>query len=300
MYTVEQRMINEVILPKALLSDKESESPISIYKHTSHQNSLRNKILLQQNLISLVINGQKIIYYGGKVIEINNDQFIILSAGNCLMTEKISNTKEYGSIILLFDNDTWINFFVKYAALIAKKKWKGGIMDEPFLILDKDPFINNFISNLDFLLQHNIPCSPDMKQLKFEEIMLYLLEKYPKVILSFEPSRQIKHSDYEIKRTVELNITNNLTLEELAFLCNTSSSTFKRRFVKLYNAQPNQYFLHRRMELAATLLIQHRKNPSEIFYEVGYKNLSSFSQSFKLVYGVSPKQYQQRHLIVYQ
>ena len=294
-------MDNEVIiLPKVFLSDNEPESPIYIHKHVSHQNSLRSKILLQQNLISLLMNGEKILDYGGKTIEINSDQFVILAAGNCLMTEKISNTKEYSALLILFDNNTLINFFVKYAALISKKKWKGEVMEEPFVVLDKDPFISSFISNLDFLLQNNIPASAEMKQLKFEELMLYLLEKYPKIILSFETSRQIEHSDYEIQRAVELNITNNLTLEELAFLCNTSSSTFKRRFVKLYNAQPNQYFLQRRMELAATLLLQHKENPSEVFYKVGYKNLSSFSQSFKLVYGVSPKQYQQQHLAAYQ
>ncbi|WP_460908907.1 helix-turn-helix domain-containing protein [Spirosoma areae] len=31
---------------------------------------------------------------------------------------------------------------------------------------------------------------------------------------------------------------------------------------------------------------------SDVYYQVGYENLSSFIQSFKHAYGVTPKQYQ--------
>ncbi|WP_374755933.1 helix-turn-helix domain-containing protein [Emticicia agri] len=85
---------------------------------------------------------------------------------------------------------------------------------------------------------------------------------------------------------------NNLTLEELAFLCNTSLSTFKRRFMKLYGMPPNKWILQRRMEKAAHLLKNYHIRTSEVFYQVGYENHSSFSQSFKHTFGKTPKEYQ--------
>jgi AraC-like DNA-binding protein len=93
-----------------------------------------------------------------------------------------------------------------------------------------------------------------------------------------------------------LNLKKNLKLEELAFLCNVSASTFKRKFVKLYNETPARYFLRKKMEMAKVLLLENA-NPIEVYYQVGYESHSSFSQSFKQMYGLSPKDFKQQYLI---
>ena len=41
----------------------------------------------------------------------------------------------------------------------------------------------------------------------------------------------------------------------------------------------------------AGLLLRQNKKPSEIYYELEYENLSSFSNEFKKFFGVSPKNY---------
>lgn len=67
---------------------------------------------------------------------------------------------------------------------------------------------------------------------------------------------------------------------------------FKRRFANLYGISPGRWLLERRMEKAAALLRQADRQVSELSDELGYENLSSFIQSFKQFYGVTPKQYQ--------
>ena len=74
--------------------------------------------------------------------------------------------------------------------------------------------------------------STSMKQIKFEELMLYLLEKYPEEILSFISPIKVDFNDVDLRKIIETNITSNLSLSDLAFLCNISLSTFKRRFIK--------------------------------------------------------------------
>jgi AraC-like DNA-binding protein len=44
-------------------------------------------------------------------------------------------------------------------------------------------------------------------------------------------------------------------------------------------------------------MLLRKENPGEVSYKVGYENPSSFSESFKQVFGISPKQYQQQNLI---
>jgi AraC-like DNA-binding protein len=92
-------------------------------------------------------------------------------------------------------------------------------------------------------------------------------------------------------QTVETNWMSKLSLKELAFLCNMSVSTFKREFQKHYAESPMKWFQNKRLEYAHQLLYKEQKSSSEIYLEVGYENLSSFIQAYKLKYGITPKQH---------
>ncbi len=272
-------------------------SPYSVFDYVSAKQAPRNKIFLSQNLVSLLEQGEKVVYYANNKTTITNNQFAILSSGNCLMTEKLPVNNSYRSIMLFFDNSALSKFFVKYDSIINKTSSKHDKKKKPFVVFEKDEFIKTYIASLKLIQSKPASFSDKIIELKFEELMLHLLEKYPNEILSFQTKNQEEYSGFEIRKAVELNITNNLTLEELAFLCHTSISTFKRKFIKLYNETPSQYFLQQKMKIAKSLLLQN-ESPSEVFYKVGYENHSSFSQSFKQVYGISPKKFQQQNLTV--
>jgi AraC-like DNA-binding protein len=71
-----------------------------------------------------------------------------------------------------------------------------------------------------------------------------------------------------------------------------SLSTFKRKFTAVFNDSPTSWIRQKRMEHAAFLLKYNKERVSDIYLRLGYENHSSFSQSFKSVFGVSPKEYQ--------
>jgi AraC family transcriptional regulator, exoenzyme S synthesis regulatory protein ExsA len=273
---------------------KEKVEDLFIYNYIAEKQVGRNKIFLQHNLITLLEQGEKVVHYANSATVVKDTQFALLSAGNCLMTEKLPVNNSYRSTMLFFDNTELTNFFVKYASVIDQITTKPAKSDKPFIVFEKDAFIRNYIASLKFV-QPKTPFADKRVELKFEELMLYLVETYPAEMLSFQTRSREEYSDLEIRKAVEQNITSNLTLEELAFLCSTSVSTFKRRFQKIYHAAPRQYFLQRKMEIATTLLLQN-ENPGEVFHQVGFESHSSFSQSFKQVYGISPKQFQQQKM----
>lgn len=267
----------------------------STYEYVSYQETSRNKIFLPQNFISFLEQGEKVVHYANHKITITNSQFAILSSGNCLMTEKLPVDNEYRSTMLFFDNNALNSFFVKYAFMINEILPKMKIDAKPCVVLEKDIYISNLICSLKLIKSKPAMISVKMLALKFEELMLHLLEIYPDAILSFHTKHSKEHADFEIRKAVEMNMINNLSMQELAFLCHTSPSTFKRKFIKIYNLSPSQYFLQRRIGLAKSLLLQN-ENPGEVYYKVGYENHSSFSKSFKRVEGISPKQFQKRYL----
>jgi AraC-like DNA-binding protein len=270
---------------------------LDTYTYYSDKKARRNQIFLPQNLVSFLEEGEKIVHYAEHKKTITKTHFAILSAGNCLMTEKLPVDNSYRSTMLFFDNAALNEFFIKYGSMVNKISSRTIKTNRPLLVFEKDDFIQNYIDSLKIIQSKPLDFSQKLLQLKFEELMLHLLEKYPDEMLSFQAEKQEEYGDFKIRKAVELNITNNLTLQELAFLCNTSISTFKRKFIKLYNTTPSQFFLRQRLKMAQTLLV-HNKNPSEVYYKVGYESHSSFSQAFKQAFGITPKQFQQQNLDV--
>lgn len=265
----------------------------TVLHYRSDKPAQRTKIVLPQILITFPEQGEKVVHYANQTTVIKNTQFALLASGNCLMTEKRPIDQSYSSTMLFFDNALLTQFFIKYASIIDRIVAIPVQNPKPFIVFEKDPFIQHYLTSFQLLQSKSEPFSEKIAALKLEELLLHLLEKYPQEMVAFQSVNQLEYSDFEIRMAVEQNLTSNLTLEELAFLCHTSVSTFKRKFRKLYHLPPGQYFLQRRMEIAASLLLQN-ENPGEIYYKVGYENHSSFSQSFKQIYGTSPSQYQQQ------
>ena len=133
--------------------------------------------------------------------------------------------------------------------------------------------------------------SAEMKRLKLWELLLYLPENHSQAFLAFL-NREIKmRNETAIRKVAETNITENLRIEEMAFLCHVSPSTFKRQFRKIYQTSPASWFNKQKMKLAAQLLTEHKERPGDIWFKLGYETHTSFTKSFKKYFGVSPKTY---------
>ncbi|QNK61657.1 helix-turn-helix transcriptional regulator [Pedobacter sp. PAMC26386] len=281
------------ILPADLhsIDSQNVVDPVSIMRYSSAVGSFNSRIKLRQNLFSFLLEGQKSVQYAETKVKINPNQFLLLSSGNCLMSEKIAAADgRYRSILFFFDNRLLADFFIRHAQSLRPLTKKNN--DEPFLMFVKDAFLINFIDSLGLMLDSCQPLSAEIQKVKLEELLLYLTEHYPERIQRLRNFSNEANDDLLIREAITANIYNAVTVEELAFLCYMSLSTFKRRFAKLHGTSPNKWLLEKRMEKAALMLKQGECKASEIFFKLGYENLSSFIQSFKQVHGVTPKQYQ--------
>jgi len=147
------------------------------------------------------------------------------------------------------------------------------------------------------MLESSTCLSPEFRQLKLEELLLYLLDQDASKFRSL----QIVARDAEelsMRKAVESNIGNVVTIEELAFLCHMSSSTFKRRFGRIYNTSPQKWLLSQKLQLAAELLSQPAEKLSDVYLKIGYENHSSFSQAFKQAYGLTPSEFHEQRMVV--
>lgn len=277
-----------VKIPDIFLEEDEVDTSqeIILYNYQSSVNQIKNKVSLSCNLFSFVIQGIKEVSNTNKQSQITASEFLVLKTGNCLMTEHISKNNKYNSLLLFFENKILSDFITKY-----KLKKTGTVTDSGFLTLNVDAFVSNYVHSLILLSQNEKVISKDLLYIKFEELMMYLLDCYGDQILNFFINNTLRNQDIHFKQIVETNISKRLTIDELAFLCNMSISTFKRRFQEFYDISPSKWFQNKRLENAKYLLDTMNYDPSEVYHKAGFENLSSFTQAFKKAYNITPKKY---------
>ncbi len=274
-----------VILPDEL--DLKTSMSIAVYDYESTTELSKQQVLLNKNTFTFLQEGSKEVYFNDASHAIDNSKFLLMKSGNCLMTEKLSNASAYyRSILFFFSNE-------KVLDLMSKFDFKKPKLNELYstYCFDYDMFIRRFVESLLDISKLSKTAQIGLLNTKFEEIMLYLIElKGTNFLYSMVNDKSDQNQKF--LQTIDSNKLNKLTIKELSFLCNMSVSTFKREFEKYFESSPSKWFQDKRLEHAAFLLKKKAKRPSDIFYEIGYENLSNFIQAFKMKFGVTPKQYQ--------
>ena len=86
-----------------------------------------------------------------------------------------------------------------------------------------------------------------------------------------------------------------LSVKQLSALAFVSPDHLTRVFKKKYGKSIPDMILERRMALAGELLKEGTMSIAAVSGSVGYSNYSYFSEQFKKVYGMTPRDYQKNH-----
>jgi len=273
-------------LPGNLVSNEKADLQVVYYDLDKLMN--RSKVVLEQYVISFLLEGHKEVNFADSTIQIDNSKALIVTQGNCLVTEKDRGSHNYRSILLFFSREKLTEFLLKKGLLSDQtRKFQTAC---PYFSFEQDDFIKVFIHSLSLHASLDKNLSKKLLEIKFEEIFTYLADIYGERFLSFLQFSLKQDRDLSFQNTIEANKYANLSVEELAFLCNMSVSTFKRQFVKCFKDTPGNWLKQKRLEKARTLLQTGKATPSEIFSSTGYKNLSHFSTAFKNRFGKSPRE----------
>ena len=275
----------------ALTGESIAGNSIIIPPFTATKNTLKEKTVLDRNAISLVLNGEKTMCFTEKTVHANDREIHILSAGHCIASVDISTQKEFRSILIFFEDQELADFCRVNAATIEKAAMVHRSTPSAYVAFQKDAFIEHYIDSIRLMLRSGMEPSLPMKRIKLQELLLYLLENHSREFLAFESRRPVSSAELTIRKVVEANLLTNLTVDEMAFLCHLSVSTFKRQFKNIYSQSPNSWILGQKMLLAARMLTQQKEKPAEIWFRLGFETHSGFTKSFKKHFGVAPKDY---------
>jgi AraC family transcriptional regulator len=101
----------------------------------------------------------------------------------------------------------------------------------------------------------------------------------------------------QLERVIEymkVNLTQDLSILDLATLISMSESHFSRSFKQSVGIAPHQYLMQQRVERAKQLLERQVGSISDIALDCGFANQTHLTKIFRKMTGVTPKAYQKR------
>ncbi len=244
----------------------------------------RIKLNFQQNVLIVLGKGDTIVHTDREYKEVGEENVLLISEGTTILSENLAIDLEYRSVLIFFSDDLLLRLITNLNSRILSNPSK--IND--VVPIPKDEYIDHFEKSI-YLLREEMEGDSVFAQNKCQELLIYLI-KHKANLIAPVVKDILNSRNNSIRDTILKHESSDLTIEELAFLCNMSLSTFKRKFAEMYDTTPKKFFIRRKMERAVYMLKQ-QKLPSEIYYNLGYENLSSFSVEFKKHFGVSPKHF---------
>ncbi|MDY8137895.1 AraC family transcriptional regulator [Aquimarina sp. 2201CG5-10] len=271
-------------IPELYIHDLKSKPELFVYDFRMTEDAIKTKVNLSMHMFSFLQTGKKQVHFAETSVLVDSDQSLLIKKGNCLWSELLDKEDIYYCKLFFFSEKRLKEFLSKYV------KRKEQPQETPsYFTIGNDSYLTSYLNSLSKIASAPPAFMDNLLSVKFEELLVYLLNKYKTVFENYLLSL-ITQEGSSFKKSIEQNVYSTLTLEEIAFLCNMSLSTFKRHFIKEYNVSPGKWLRDKRLLKAKELLEEGNLKSSDIYLDLGYNNLSNFSSAFKTRFGVNPSE----------
>lgn len=244
----------------------------------AHENREHTLIYLCSGELEIEERGKKTILHQGNCAFLRRDNRMWLN-------KHVAEGKPYHSIVLKFSRIFLREFYQTLNRQQLPTASKREKMSLRLLPKNRPDIRSLFESVIPYFDTGEKPSEEIMKLKMIEGVYILLntdLNLYASLFDFVEPWK-IDILDY-----LNENYTFDLSMEEIASYTGRSLATFKRDFAKISELTPQKWLIKRRLEAAHDLIHFGKKKVSEVCFDVGFKNLSHFSRTYKQVYGVAP------------
>jgi AraC-like DNA-binding protein len=241
--------------------------------------------MVRDHFLVYVYSGEYVLEEGKKKTVVRPGECVFLRRDNRVeMTKQPKNGEPFMGIFICYKRDFLrkvLQKFEKRDLSIETTKHKQSVIKLP-----ETPDIKGLFLSITPYFDSSIKPSDDIMCLKMLEGVHSLLnidERFYATLFDFTEPWKIDIIDF-----LDENYMYELSIDEIASFTGRSLSTFKRDFKKISELSPEKWIIQRRLEAAYEKLQEVGKSVSDVYIEVGFKNLSHFSSAFKKQYGVTP------------
>lgn len=249
------------------------------------QNDCSYTDMIRNHTLTYVYQGEIEIDNGGEKQLVRKNECVFIRRDHRIRMLKRSRGQEhYKGISLTFHRNFLREFYNKLS--------RNDIPRDPprrdigLTRLEARPDIISLFESLTPYFDSDMVPSSQIIELKRIEGVYTLLNTDPAffpVLFDFTEPWKI-----DIMEFLEENYMCDLSIEDIAAFTGRSLATFKRDFAKISDLPPQKWIIRRRLEAAYDKMQHENKKASDIYTEVGFKDISHFYHAFKRQYGFSP------------
>jgi AraC family transcriptional regulator, exoenzyme S synthesis regulatory protein ExsA len=240
----------------------------------------KSDIMFDQHMLVWFISGEtKIVQTDATYFFKNGDIFLIPKNQLATIINYPKDGQPHKTVTMHLTTKRLRDF---YANLDVKPK---AVASQKIHCFSNHPLLESCLTSLiPYFEMKDLPGNiADLKITEAISILRTIDKEIDDVLTNFEEPGKIDLTSY-----MEKNFMFNMPLEKFGYLTGRSLTTFKRDFKKAFNITPQRWLTQKRLELAHYQLTEKKIKPVEVYYEVGFENLSHFSHAFKKHFGYSP------------
>ena len=236
--------------------------------------------------IFFITNGQGVFQIGDELVSVKESDLIIINP-NCSHTEKSTNLSNPLEYIVFGINNLAI-------ASSSNNLEDGNDILNSYKIINFKTKKNELLYYLNTLMREleekNVNYELACKSI-LTLFLIYVMRNTSSDIFITENLEKVNVECMKIKNYIDSHYSENITLDFLSNLTYVNKFHLVHLFTKEMNISPINYLINKRIDESKNLLSTTNYSIRDISSIVGFSNSSYFSQMFKKIAGVSPKEY---------
>lgn len=231
--------------------------------------------------------------YGGEMIIEERGKKTVIGKGECafikrdnriVMTKQSKDNEQYKGIFMSFNRNDLREFYSKmerYNIPSGNNKIEESVVKMPLI-----PEVESLFNSMTPYFNTDIKPREEFMNLKVQEGIYLLLntdKRFYSTLFDFTEPWKI-----DILQFLNENYMCDLAMEDIANYTGRSLATFKRDFKKISDLTPQKWLIQKRLKVAHEMIKHQNKKVKDVYMDVGFKNLSHFSKTYKEMYGYAP------------
>ncbi|MGG3308372.1 AraC family transcriptional regulator [Paenibacillus lautus] len=264
---------------------------LSVIEFSCQTEGRKGSYFLKEHLLLIVRSGVCTLRFEDRTYTVRSNELMFIHKSIAIEFEKMGAPNYNYAIdyMMVFLNDKIVEELFKFAGIKPIHPVDDVI---PVTVFPINECIRSYIETLKPFIEKPDEVNEGLVRVKLMELLFHVADSNERFL--YQLMQPINKDRSSIAKVMEENITNPVSLNDLAFLTGRSLATFKRDFQAIYHTSPLKWIRNRRLDKAKELLAETDLTVTDVCFSSGFENIAHFSKVFKEKFGFPPSEFRQK------